>query len=112
MAESIATGEQTLSGSTGWAIDLENLHTATGIVAAQARLIQLQNQSIKANMDRISSVWQAPSGESFVPLKAAFQSAATTLEELLNDAVIRMRKAHANYVDAEDKNTQMLKHGG
>jgi len=92
-----------------WAVDLGKLADATGVVTTCSTNIELLGRSLEAEMASIESSWRSDSGETFSSLKIAFTSVKNQLNDLLDDAIDRMKKAHANYVSAETTNSQMLK---
>jgi uncharacterized protein YukE len=91
-----------------WAVDLPALQTAIGQIKDMHAGISDENEALRTRFKMISGKWVTPSGESFQTLSASFMTVATTLSDLLDDAVTRMQKAYDNYVEAELRNKQSL----
>jgi uncharacterized protein YukE len=91
-----------------WAVDLPALQTAIGQIKDLHAQISDETAKLRTRFKMISDAWVSPSGESFQTLSASFNTVATTLSDLLDDAVVRMQKSYDNYVEAELRNKQSL----
>jgi uncharacterized protein YukE len=90
-----------------WAVDLAQLENAIAVVSGVALSIERHHSTIVSLCGEVDDdVWQSPGGQTFSDVSARLNDAMTTLDQLMDDIVDRMRTSYDNYEQAEKAATQ------
>ena len=92
-----------------WKVDLPALADATAKVEREAGTVKETSEKLLAVFNEIMLNWRGGSAGSFRAEVPNFRKAEQELADLLDEAVRRMKIAHATYVEAEQTNDAILK---
>lgn len=88
-------------------VDPAKLETAAGNFAAHEKSLRSILSQLEADLAPLISSWEGSAQELYVQKKAAWDSAAGDLANLLGSITSATRSAHQGYVDTIAKNKEM-----
>jgi hypothetical protein len=88
-----------------WAVDLPALEDGARKVRGLRASLEEAHAGLRKTFDDIEAAWQAPSVQTFTPLRNMFDVTVNKLLGLLDDAATRMQQTHDNIVATEQTNT-------
>lgn len=91
-----------------WGVILHELEETIGVVTHEHGVLEDIMSKVESEFLAVQDSWRTPAADTFNEYHTWFSSASKDLNNLLEDAIRRLRKAYENYHSAEEHNRQNL----
>lgn len=102
---------EVIIGSAEFKVDLAAMSDAIGVVSSKSSSIRTDLTSLQTLLTQLQSDWQSPAGLTYSDLSTSLNTAATSMETVLDGIVSRLGTTYENYVAMETTNASTIASG-